>query len=77
MKNTIMKKMVKKSINRKAIRDTSINTIAIGLTGAGAVALTSGKYIHGAILILAGAGLEYLKYHWRFISNSIEKKKKG
>ena len=76
MKNTIMKKMVKKSINRKAIRDTPINTIAIGLTGAGAAALTSGKYIHGAILILAGAGLEYLKYHWRLISNSIEKKKK-
>ena len=63
-------------LDRKAIRDTSINTIAIGLTGSGAVALTSGKYIHGVILIAAGAGLEYLKYSWRLISKKIEKRKR-
>ena len=59
-------------INTRAIRDTSINTVAIGLTGSGAVALTSGKYLHGAILIFAGALLEYLKYHWRFLGNKIK-----
>ena len=63
-------------IDKNTIKDTTINTIAIGLTGSGAVALTSGKYIHGSILILAGAALEYLKYHWRHLSNSIKKKKR-
>ena len=63
-------------INTKAIKDTSINTIAIGLTSSGAMAMAAGKYTHGTILIATGAGLEYMKYHWRSLENKISKKKK-
>lgn len=55
----------------KNIRETSINTIAVGLVGAGAMLLQNKKFLHGAVLILTGAALEYWKYHLRFLENKI------
>ncbi len=57
---------------RREIRETAINTIAIGLTGSGAMFMQQGNIYKGLILILTGAALEYWKYSLRYLGNKIK-----
>ena len=55
--------MTKKEVHKPMI-ETLINTAALALTAAGTQQAVSGNYM-GLILIVFGAGLEFLKYWGR------------
>lgn len=59
-------------ISKRDVRETAINTIAIGLTSSGAIALQAGNYVPGIVQIAVGALLEYWKYHLRHLGNKIK-----
>lgn len=55
--------------------DTVVNSLALGMFSAGAVAFQQGKYEAGVWLMVAGALLEYFKYSKRYLERKINGKR--
>lgn len=65
-------KIMNVEIDKKTIRDTALNTIALSLISSGAIMIQSSN-IYGFVLIGAGALVELIKYGMRYLSNKTTK----